>query len=329
MLQSAVEHYERQQQFTAAALVAGRRSGVSTVELARIVAALQLLAARDALESIDPMLEEQDISAPPVGQIAAASFSGTASDGRPLESLLLQAATPDALDMMVVTQVQDAARQAASVSIAARPHIGYVRMLNPPSCSRCAILAGKFFRYNEGFQRHPRCDCRHIPSTESLSGDLTTDPSAYFDSLTGPEQDKVFTKAGAESIRLGADPTQVVNARRVTAGMQVAGVSPIKIDARGILRTTEGTTRRGLAYQQQRGLRRNGDVQGRLMPESILLRAADRAEAQRMLRLYGYIVDNDAAARGRTLIAERRRADRAARARERRAERRAERGATT
>src|SRR5690606_25790677 len=106
--------------------------------------------------------------------------------------------------------------------------------------SRCVILAGRFYRKNTGFQRHPGCDCRHIPASESVAGDLAVDPRAYFDSLTEAEQDKAFTKAGAEAIRAGADIGQVVNARR---GMYTA---------QGQLLTREGTTSRGRAFQALR-----------------------------------------------------------------------------
>lgn len=321
MLQSAIEHYDRQQQITRRAIKDGFRTPGLPGRVAGVVAEAQVRAAQDALESIDPMLEEQSIDAPVSGRITAASFGGTATDGRPLESLFSQAQSLFALGVMIATQVQDAARQAAATSIAARPEIGYVRMLSPPSCERCVVQAGKYFRFNEGFLRHPKCDCRHVPTLENVAGDLTTDPDEYFASLTREEQDSTFGKSGAEAIRLGANVGQVVNARRVTAGMSFAQVPAIKRDARGNLYTTEGTTRRAVAYQQQRGLRRNGDVQMRLMPESILMRAKDREDAQRLLRLYGFILDDTAATRGRELIADQRRGERATRARQRRAER--------
>lgn len=318
MLQSAIEHYERQQRLTAAALVAvQRRRRSDTLGIAQTVAAFQLAAARDALAAIVPMLDEQGIYDPLVGEVPVEAFAGTASDGRSLTGLIEQARSSDSLSLIVATQIQDMARAAAAVSIAGRRRVGYVRMLNPPSCSRCAVLAGKFYRFNDGFLRHPRCDCRHVPSIESFAGDLTTDPSAYFDSLSLAEQDRIFTKAGAESIRLGADISQVVNARRVTAGMQFAGV-PATFRKYGNLYTTEGTTRRALAFQQQVGLRRNGQAQQRLMPETILASSTSREDAQRKLRLYGYIRDDAGAAAGRVRLNEARRVERNARARARR-----------
>lgn len=325
MLRSALDHYERQQRLTAAALVAARRRGWRDARgVAGVVAAFQILAAEDAARSIGPMLAEQDLPDEPLAQVLPRSVAGTASDGRSLVGLLDQAASPEALGLMVVTQIQDAARAAGAIGVGIRRDMGYVRMLNPPSCSRCAVLAGKFYRWNDGFLRHPRCDCRHVPSRENVAGDLTTDPDAYFHSLSPAEQNRIFTKAGAESVRLGADLGQVVNARRVTAGMRYAQGSKTTTrvirgeeftvnvktatarrnvagepDSRGQF-TTEGSTVRGLAAQQQKALRRSGGPnQARLMPETILTAAEDQADAVRLLRLHGYVIDHPAASAGR------------------------------
>lgn len=293
MLDSASEHYRRQQRITALGLAAARRARKRLQSVAASVAVFQVAAAQDAAESVPRMLAEQGIDAPPEGSVNPRAFSGTASDGRPLASLLEQAATDAAFDLIVATQIQDAARAAAGVGIAARPGVnGYIRMLNPPSCSRCAVLAGKFFRWNAGFARHPRCDCRHVPSSEDLSRDLRTDPKLYFESLGPAEQNKIFTNAGAQAVRDGADIGQVVNARR---GMSTAarGVSGRRMLVRedvgggqGVFVTREGITRRGMANRRRTG-RNNA---GRLMPESIYeIAGDDRDEAIRLLRLNGYI----------------------------------------
>ena len=112
----------------------------------------------------------------------------------------------------VLTQLADDRRAVYQADIVTRPRVGgYTRMLNPPSCSRCAILAGKWFRWNQGFQRHPQCDCLHIPASENVSGDLTTDPYAYFKSLSPEEQTRRFGRIEARAIREGADIFRVVN----------------------------------------------------------------------------------------------------------------------
>ncbi len=100
---------------------------------------------------------------------------GVASDGRDLDNLLAspliraletlgkgatgeqaKAAGRSALTMIVGTQVADTGRAATSVAMTANPRVtGYVRMLVPPSCGRCAVLAGRRYRVSAGFQRHP------------------------------------------------------------------------------------------------------------------------------------------------------------------------------
>jgi hypothetical protein len=93
-----------------------------------------------------------------------------------------------------------------------KAQVGYVRVLTPPSCSRCIVLAGKFYRWNEGFLRHPMCDCRHLPVTVADSDSFLADPADYFDSLEPDQQDEVFGHANAQAIRDGADISRVVNA---------------------------------------------------------------------------------------------------------------------
>jgi hypothetical protein len=203
-------------------------------------------------------------------------------------------------DLMLRTQMQisDAARSAGSVAMATRSKpAGYVRMLNPPSCSRCALLAGKWFRWNEGFLRHPGCDCRHIPSAEVTAEDKTTDPYEYFRSLPPPEQDRLFTKAGAKAIRDGSDIYQVVNSRQ---GMTYAGAS-----ADGTKRgqklagsfTSAGTTRRGnFRSNTEAGASTKGK---RLTPDAIYsLNGSNRPAALRDLERYGYILPAGQAPRG-------------------------------
>jgi hypothetical protein len=175
------------------------------------------------------------------------------------------------------TILSDTGRAAESAGMAVSRAGGYVRMLTPPSCSRCAILAGRFYRWNTGFKRHPGCDCKHIPSSESLAEDLRVDPYAYFNSLDRAEQDRYFTKSGAQAVRDGADLAQVVNARRgMTANKNF---------------TTEGTTRQGNA---SRGL---GPRQRRMTPESIYDQADKfggndpRGYALDRMREHGYILD--------------------------------------
>lgn len=278
-----------------------------------------------ALGYIPDVLEDtgQTRAAVAVATPRARSLVGVAGDGRPVETLLYGAVTRAKsrvaagastaqalrsggswLSLVTGTLLSDTGRQAESLGMGVRPVAGYVRMLNPPSCSRCVILAGRWYRKNIAFQRHPGCDCRHIPSSESVAGDLTVDPDAYVESLTEAQQYALLGKAGAEAVRAGADLNQVVNARR--------GMRPAQIGGRRVLVTSEGTTRRGVAYsylapsgtrldRSQTAVRitRNGPEartierrvanRPRLMPETIARVAANRDDYLRLLRVNGYI----------------------------------------
>ncbi len=282
--------------------------------LVAAVTEAQRQAVADADDYVADVLDELGTPVAPDARIVTEPLVGIASDGRKLDSLMYGAVittkngvgsgltVEDAWDLgmkalllRVQTQVADAARSAVGLGIAARPRVGYVRMLNPPSCSRCVVLAGKFYGYNRGFRRHPGCDCRHIPTREDSGDDLRTDPRGYFDSLSAEHQDKAFTKAGAQAIRDGADISQVVNARR--------GMSTAQVYGHELAVSTEGVTRRGIAYDAMRRAgyaRRDTDVRRgryfqakapRLMPEAIYEIAEDRADALRLLRLYGYLDD--------------------------------------
>ncbi|WGM21855.1 hypothetical protein QEH68_06690 [Paenarthrobacter sp. OM7] len=255
--------------------------------LAVAMAQLQLEAATSASTYSAEALAEQGMYQAPSAFIDPAAFAGVAPDGRSLESLLYSPVTKvkeyiakgveparalqigrSHLDIITRTVVADTGRAAASVDIAVRKGIGYTRMLVPPSCSRCAVLAGRFYRWNAGFNRHPRCDCKHIPSREDVAEDLTTDPYEYFRSLPPDQQEKQFGKAEAKAINDGADIYQVVNARR---GMKPGGV------------TTEGTSRQG-------NFRSSSGQQRRLTPEAIYERAGSREEALKLLERNGYVL---------------------------------------
>src|SRR5574341_561339 len=121
------------------------------------------------------------------------------------------------------------------------------------------------------------CDCTMIPVRHDSERSSITSPRELFDQLSPEEQDKAFTKAGAEAIRLGSDLGQIVNARR---GMQTVG---------GRLVTSEGTTRRGQSGRRM-GATGSHKTAVRPMPEQILKDSGgDREEAVRLLQRFGYI----------------------------------------
>ncbi|MEU9349037.1 hypothetical protein AB0D74_48355 [Streptomyces sp. NPDC048278] len=289
------------------------------------VAEAQTQSARLADPYLDDVQSAEDADPAAAGRVVPSAFAGIASDGRPLLSLLYQPVIDWKVRMLAgqsmedafrgslasalritSTQVADAGRGATGVAMAGRRTIqGYVRVVQPPACARCVILAGREYGWNKGFQRHPRCDCIHLPTTliarnqHGRHGFI--DPDDYFRGLSRAEQDRVFGLAGARAIREGADMAQVVNARRGMATMTAYG--------RDVLATTEGATRRGAFYRLERArteertgtrfARSRDDVRRglpqfqlrtpRLMPEEIFRLAESREEALAMLRRFGYL----------------------------------------
>lgn len=246
-----------------------------------VMEAAQTAEAAGAQEYVAAATAAQGASVAAVGRLNPAAFVG-ASDGRQLDTLLAQpvivtkvalsigkptqvalAAGRASLGMIVGTQLADAGRTADQVALVAARQAGYVRMVVGKTCSRCIVLAGRWYRWNQGFRRHPRCDCVHIPAREDRADDVRTDPAAIFRAMSRDEQDKVFTRDGAAAVRDGADISQVVNARR---GMYTAG-------GRDLTRESAG---RGFV---------------RLMPEQIYRQAGgNRDEAIRLLRQHRYIL---------------------------------------
>lgn len=304
-------------------IVASWRASIP--RLIAVIAGAQLVAGQTADDYVDEALFEQGLSMPPEMQVNPYGLVGVASDGRSLDSLLLQPAFTAlaavaagetasrsmqlgyaALESMLRTQVADAFRAADSIATTTRRVTTYVRVLTPPSCSRCVVLAGSDHAWNTAFRRHPGCDCISLPTTRTRGLEYRTDPDEYFRSLSAAEQDRVFTKAGAAAIRDGADIGQVVNARRRAAGMNPAisrrlrtRARDIGLDAAGFARTGRGSlqtvnvlgeeffvTLEGRPVQLP-----GGGSAPRLMPESIYQIARDRDHAISLLRRHGYIID--------------------------------------
>lgn len=139
------------------------------------LAGAQQSAATPADGYLDTVLSAQDLDPTPAARLVPSALAGVASDGRPLETLLHHpvvvtklaigsgatttralAAGYTNLDMIVRTQVADAGRVADQVALSARRRVGgYTRMVVGATCARCVILAGRWYRWNAGFARHP------------------------------------------------------------------------------------------------------------------------------------------------------------------------------
>lgn len=264
-------------------------------QITRIVTTAQLRMARAAADYLPSELGEVGLDPRLSGQIVPSAFAGVNGENGLLlaEALsfsvvrakmsVAEGAQPGLalerggqwLTLAAGTAMADAGRSAEAAGIAASTATGFVRMLNPPSCSRCVILAGKWYRWNAGFDRHPGCDCRGVPASEGMAGDMATDPYAYFDSLSPEMRAKTFGAAEARAIEEGADIFQVVNARR---GMTTSGRF-----------TREGTSRRG-SFRSMSAAGRAGDR--RLSVQEIIRRSGgDRGAARQLLRRYGYITE--------------------------------------
>lgn len=344
MLRAASRFYAAQQERALLTVKAGRAEwfklskpdGFDRIadRLLALAMAAQLGAAEDGAAYTTSALAEQGYRGDSPLKVNPASFTGWATSlnepemYRPLESLLWltpsQAASQGGtlaeqmarggqfLATVLHSQIADAGRLATGVGIAARPGTDWVRHVSPPCCQQCAVLAGKRFRSNQGFQRHHGCDCVHVPCHSS---DI---PEGYTDTVT-PDQIHDLTEAQRKALDEGADLSQVVNAYR--------GLSPSQRAKMGA--TLEGTTRRGYASYLRRAIDREQGrrtvetavkvgprgvvrnyterrIQRRLSPEGIYRIARNEDEARLLLIKNGYIV-GDIRKLARTATAEMRR----------------------
>lgn len=311
VVRSVVQRVQELWKGTSAASIESDLEGAAGAAIVSAVAEGQLTVADAAQAYIAAQMAAQGGSALAEATLVAAAFAGIAPDGGPLETLLFlpaigvrrrlaagmtadEAMLGGLADMAryASTAVADTARSADQVAMAANPNcVAYVRVVRLPACSRCIVLSGRMYSRSEGFLRHPNCDCQTLPLREKDWPSVPT-PQELFDRMPVGEQRRVFTVAGAEAIRSGADVGQVVNARRGMGTAHLAG--------RSLQVTSEGTTRRGLYGSRARraggefarfpGQRYSRVTTPRLMPEEILRIADNRAEQLRLLRRYGYIV---------------------------------------
>ncbi len=248
VLTSAREHYSRSVLIAERATrEASRVKGRGLVAVAGQVVLHQVTQARASEAAVVAMLAEQGMTELPPSSLNALAFT-TATDAL---SQMLDAAGDSGFVRLVQSLVQSAGRSAESVSSAARD-VGHVRMVNPPCCGRCAVLAGRVYRYSTGFLRHPGCDCVMVPTTVA-NPDFRQDP----DDLMRRGLVAGLSKADASALKAGADFGQVVNVRKQSAGLSQAG----SVLAR----------------------------RGRPTPEGIYRLASDNAEVVALLKRFGYL----------------------------------------
>jgi hypothetical protein len=198
-------------------------------QMTAYTAGAQLAAAQAGVAYLPDVLAEQGIADLAEVSIRPQAFSGVASDGRSLPGLLDGAVVTakrsvllgkdggDALldgqrwlEQALQSAVADAARDATAAGIVARSNIGWVRMVNPPCCSRCAVLAGRVYKWSDGFLRHPRCDCLHIPTTLANADTYLSSP----DELVKRGLITDLSQAQRKQLSDGGDISKVLNQSR-------------------------------------------------------------------------------------------------------------------
>lgn len=272
-----------------------------------VIAEAQSQATLAARDYVPRVLDEMNVPDRPEGDFVTESLVGRASDGRRLDTLtygaVAEAKTAVAegasaqqalqaggnwLDLMTKLQVADAARQAVSVLMASRKNVqGTVRVLNPPSCQRCAILAGRWYRWTQGFDRHPRCDCMNLPVRDlawaQRRGYITDPMDAY---RRGEIKD--LTKAQVKAIEDGANIGKVVNAYRGTSTTATkTRLRPVDKTKHSVEPGMPDLLGDILGAKASVGRVERTQI---LTPEGIYQQAAgDRDEAIRLLRELGYL----------------------------------------
>jgi len=203
--------------------------------------------------------------------VAPEAFAGRAADGRDLASLLQQAVieskvgiaggmTPREAQLRglhtLVTatgnEVQQAGRNADHVAVTGAPAMrGYTRRLTLPSCSRCAILAGRVYPWSSGFRRHPRCDCVHVPYADrGDAADLATNPA---EAILAGRVTGVSAQA-RQAIADGAVPHRVINGHTGTSAFSVSGRSSLD----DIYRAAGGNRAKAIALLRLNGYLSDG-----------------------------------------------------------------------
>lgn len=290
--QQARESHAAQAAQAAAASLAVQRllaAGAGWPEILSQIAVSQLRGAALAIATVSARLDR-----PPV--ISPAPFAGVSAFGYPISEPLVatidervpapvEALPPPwwddpalfqaAVAQLVASEVQDAARSAGQAEMYAQGHERYVRILVPPSCKRCTVLAGRIYKTSEAFDRHPSCDCTNEPVAslqDAMDRGLVVTPDEAVE--RGWVRD--LTAAEKQAIADGSDVAQVINS--------ASGISTATIGGRRVRVTRYGTTRRA-AWRKA-----NPSLRVRLRPESIYQIAdGDRDLALRMLRQYGYL----------------------------------------
>lgn len=212
-------------------------------QLVTFTAGGQLAAARAGSQYVSQALDEQGTPVAAEATVRPQAFSGVASDGRSLPGLLDGAVVraKDAtksravidsdglrtvvrgldggdalklgqkwLEQALQSAIMDAARDAIAAEIIVRPQVRWIRVVNPPCCSRCAVLSADVYYWHQPMKRHPNCDCFALPTTVENPERKITSPAELV--RTGQVTD--LTKAQRARLNDGADLVKVLNESR-------------------------------------------------------------------------------------------------------------------
>lgn len=252
MLAATRRQYERQVALADQAVIDAKKAAKrGTRAASHAIIAGQAAGIEIAQQSVVQNLAEQGLAADATGALNTAAL---VTPPAAVSSMIDQTANLDAFERLTRTLVADAVRTATSVDMARRRNVTvYVRSVGGNACARCAILSGRVYRWSDGFQRHPNCQCCMIPTTYADAYGLEPSPAELF------RQGRItdLSRADTLAINNGADIAQVVNVRRKAAGL-IRGSSVI-------VRA------------------------GRPTPAGIFQMASSRDEAVRLLERYGYI----------------------------------------
>lgn len=241
----------------------------------RLVAAGQAAAAAAAVEYLRRQHRLQGLDYTDTLKPNPIAFAGMTAAGYPLvdafasiarRQALLGVTRPGISDSEIVAkgrfdlarlagnEVEQAAANATQVGIVGTrgkhgPALGgYVRRLTTPSCSRCAILAGRIYHVDD-FARHPRCDCTHVPLADlpddkAWQRESEFNVGKYYETLSPAERAKFAgNKANAADIDGGESIYTVINRNRwKPPARHKAGSSKVAADTGGALYTYDGTT---------------------------------------------------------------------------------------
>lgn len=282
-----------------------------------VITGAQRKAAAASPAYLERIAKAQHVAADIDGRLSADAFGGITGDGRPLATLLYAPVAlskqrigqgipiPDVMEqeaahlaMLATTVVQDAGRMAVQAEQARYTALrGYVRHCTLPSCARCIILAGRFYRRSSGFLRHPHCDCVQVPcrGEEWVSEQDPGKLMAQMRSEHPASLKKSLTEGDLRALDHGADLNQVVNAHR--------GMSTADAYGKTVRATSEGTTKRGVAGKRliaEAGARRapgsrySSARAPRLTPAQLFEEAESENwaddEIVRQLKRFGYII---------------------------------------